>query len=167
MSRPAFIDDAVRRALSEEYPSDGVTAHLKTLLCEGYRADITDSLLDILDLSTSADEKGSVLEILYFVHGVGPAIFFDPQFRDPRPEDAGGKERIRRDQLDRLCRLALKETLPEVWDSYASTLDCILGLNKPSVLALDNAKCFCERAIAKGRQYAKQRCEQMMRSLNM
>ena len=166
MSRPNFIDTAIKNALAEEYPSDGVNTYLKTLLCEGYRDDLTDSLLDVLEISTNEDERFNVVETLYYLHGVGPAIFFDPNIRDPRPEHANGKEHIQIEQLERLCRLAVKEDSSDMWDSYSGTLDCILELSKPNKRTLEYVKQFCLRGITSGNTNTKNRCRSIIRKFN-
>ncbi len=154
----SFVREAVERAIAEEIPTDGIL-HLKNLLCEGYRTEISDQILDRLETSRDYDVKSNALELLYFLHGVGTGIYFGSQSRNPRPEDGGGRELIEKRPLERLCRLAAQEPASNVWDSYAATLNCILAIVAPSEAALRDTNDFCRRVAATGTSFAKERCQ--------
>lgn len=158
----SHITARVNEALKDAYAEDGLTKFLKPLVIEGYRGEVTDALINVLeDQSRPESDRVNAEEILYYLHGTEAAMFFPRMGCDPRPENARQDERLTNNQLERIVDASLRETNPQLLGVFASLLDVLASTLPFPAICTEKTKRFITRCMTIGDSYAVDRSKSL------
>jgi hypothetical protein len=164
MENLSSIDAAIERAIAFDYPEQGAR-ELDPLIREGFRPQITDRLLTLLEAEADLDRKVNLIGLTWALHASGGGeLERKPEVR-PKAYVSHPDEPISAVQLRRLVRGAARETDPELFGEYASTIHAIgkFELLDPEHRTL--LRGFCQRCLDRGFDDAKQRARYLLRDL--
>jgi len=160
------IRDRINQALQETFAEDGLAKYLKALVIEGYRSEVTDGLIDVLsDQSRDRSERSNAEQLIYYLHGTGPALFFGEKIPDPRPENARRDEPLSDHQLQRILDLALRERDERLLGGLAALLDVLYSVKPFTAANATRAKQFVTHSMTFGDTYAVARSRSLSEKL--
>ena len=164
MENPSSIDTAIERAIAYDYPEQG-TRELDSLIREGFRPQITERLLTLLEAEGDLGRKVNLIGLTWALHASGGGEFErNPEVR-PKAYVSHPDEPISANQLRRLVRSATREMDPELFGEYASTIHAIGKFNLLDQEHRALLREFCQQCLDRGFDDAKQRARYILRQL--
>jgi hypothetical protein len=164
MENLSSIDAAIEKAMTHNYPEAGAL-ELDPLIREGFRPQITDRLLTLLETEGDRGRKVSLIGLTWALHASGGGVFERKLEVRPKAYVSHPDEPISASQLRRLVRGAARERDPEMFGEYASTIHAIGNFELLDQEHRALLRDFCQRCLDSGFDDAKQRASYMLRQL--